>query len=142
MDSRESQPIAAALARRVEQGAQAAQIATMIVRAWGEIDIALSPIIGQRAVAALYKRCLYLTETAYPWPVGMHDGIQTAVDLAPLESLLAQRGSAESAARGGALLQTFCDLLTSLLGPSLTERLLHSVWANLLSGPPAQDTSQ
>ena len=42
---------------------------------------------------------------------------------------------------GGALLQTFYELLASLVGPSLTERLLRSVWAHSSSGPPAQDTS-
>ena len=38
-------------------------------------------------------------------------------------------------------LQTFHELLATLVGPSLTERLLRSVWADSSSGPPAQDTS-
>lgn len=70
----------------------------------------------------------------------MHQGVQTTVDLAALKAILAQQDS-ETATAGGALLQTFYELLASLVGPSLTERLLRSVWENPLSGPPAQDTS-
>jgi len=44
-------------------------------------------------------------------------------------------------AGGGALFQSFHALLTSLVGASLTDRLLHSVWVHSSSTSPAQDTS-
>lgn len=89
----------------------------------------------------LYKRSLYLTGPAHPWLAGIHEGVQTAVDVAALKSVFAQQNSIDAAAAGGAFLQTFYDLLTSLVGPALTERLLRPVWAHFPSGPPAQDTS-
>ena len=46
-----------------------------------------------------------------------------------------------AAAASDALMRTFYDLLSQLIGPSLTERLLHSVLAKLSSGPAAQETS-
>jgi hypothetical protein len=141
MESQESRRIAAPLAHRVAKDADAAQIAEAVVSTWQEIDAALTPIIGQRGVAALHKRSLYLTGAAHPWLAGMHEGVQSTMDLATLKSVLAQQSSADAEAGGGALLQTFHELLASLVGPSLTERLLRSVWANSLSGPPAQDTS-
>ncbi|HWU70347.1 MAG TPA: hypothetical protein VN017_03210 [Pseudoxanthomonas sp.] len=116
------------------------QIADAIVSALQEIEAVLSPIIGQRGVAMLYKRSLYLMGPAHAWLAGVHEGIQSTVDLAALKSAFEQQSSANAAAAGDAFLQTFHDLLSSLIGPSLTERLLRPVWAPFSSGPPAQDT--
>lgn len=129
------------MAHRVGDGASAAQLADAIVLLWQEIDVALSPIIGQRGVAALYKRSLHLAGQAQPWLAGAQEGPPTTMDLASLKSVLARQSGAQVAAAGGHLLQTFHELLASLVGPSLTERLLRSVWTNLSSGPSAQDTS-
>jgi hypothetical protein len=130
MESQESGRIAATLAHRVAKGADAAQIADAIVSTWQAIDAALSPIIGRGGVAALYNRSLHLTGSRYPWLAGSYNDVQTALDLAALKSVLVQQSSTSAAAVGGALLQTFYEMLTSLIGPSLTERLLRSVWAN------------
>ncbi len=119
--------------------ASAAQIADAMVATWYEIDAALTPIIGSKAVVALYKRSLYLTGRTHPWLAGTHEGAQ-ALDLAALKPVVARQSSAEAALGSRALLQTFIQLLGSLIGPSLTERLLRSAWADASSGSPAQDT--
>ena len=62
------------------------------------------------------------------------------MDLAALRSVLVQQSSTEAAAGGGDLLQTFHELLASLVGTSLTERQLRSIWAPSANGPPTQDT--
>src|SRR5688500_13367018 len=108
---------------------------------WRAIDAALSPIVGQRGVAMLYKRSLSLVSPAHPWLLGLHEGNQTTMDLAALESVFVQQSSQHAAAAGGAFLQAFHELLSSLIGPSLTARLLRPVWAPFSSRPPAQDTS-
>lgn len=141
MESPEIHRIAKTLADRVENGANATQIADAIVSVLHEIEAVLSPIIGQRGVAMLYKRSLYLVGPTHSWLAGVHDGIQVAVDLTELRSVFEQQSSANAAIAGDALLQTFHILLSSLIGPSLTERLLRPVWAPLSSGPPAQDTT-
>lgn len=92
-------------------------------------------------MAALYKRSLYLTGSSHAWLAGPLDDAQGAVDLAALKTAVSQQSSADAALGGNAFLQTFYQLLGSLVGPSLTERLLRSVWADSLSGPPAQDTT-
>ena len=116
-------------------------IAEAIVATWREIDAALTPILGQRGVATLYKRCLYLTSAAHPWLAGTHEGMHATIDLAALHSAFSQQERGTAAGAAGALLHTFDGLLASLVGPSLTERLLRSVWANSLSGPAAQDAT-
>ncbi len=101
----------------------------------------LHPIIGHSGVGMLYKRSLHLAGSAHPCLTGMPEGDQTAMDLGTLRSVLMAQTSSNGAAAGGALLQTFYELLASLIGPSLTEQLLRPVWAKFPSGPPAQDTS-
>lgn len=138
VESEESQWIAVALARRAET---ASQVADTMVSTWQAINVALSPIIGQRGVAMLYKRSLHVTSAAHPWLTGTHEDGPATIDMAALQSVFAQQSSTSAIAGGGALLQTFHELLSSLIGLSLTERLLRPVWAPFLSGPPAQDTS-
>ncbi|WP_223115465.1 hypothetical protein [Luteimonas suaedae] len=138
VESGEGQWIAAALAH---QAKTAGQIADRMVATWRQIDAALSPIVGQRGVAMLFRRSLHLVAPTHPWLGSVHEGIQATVDLEALEAAFVQQSSADAAAAGGAFLQTFYELLTSLVGPSLTERLLRPVWASFSSGPPAQDIS-
>lgn len=123
------------------EAADAAQIAEKMAETWQQIDAALSPIVGQRGVAALYARSLQVTARLHPWLAGQPDAAIVAMNLAGMKSAMAQQSGAEAAAGGAALLANFHDLLAGLVGPSLTERLLRSVWANFTRGPPAQDTS-
>ncbi len=123
---------------RIEKGANAAEIAEAIVSTWQQVDDALNPIIGQGGVAALYKRSLYLTAKAHPWLAGAHERVGTATDLATLNAVLAQQSSADAIAGGDALLKTFYELLASLIGLRLTEKLLHSVLTNSF---PSDDSS-
>lgn len=129
------------LANRVGAGADAAQIAAAVFAIWEEVDDALTPIIGPRGVAALYYRSLHLTGAIHPWLADQQDLVKAAVNPAALKSVLSQQDSAAAAAAGSAFFQTFHELLASLIGASLTKRLLSSVWENSLGGSPAQDTS-
>ena len=140
--SRTHDDTAAARRTLAAHDASAAQIADAMVATWHEIDTALAPIIGSKAVAALYKRSLHLTARTHPWLAAAHEGGQAAIDLAGLKSVVARQSDADAAHGSSALLQTFNQLLGSLIGPSLTERLLRGAWANPSSGPPAQDTTR
>ena len=141
IDSPEARRIAAALAERPGGSANAAQVADATAAVWRDIDAALTSVIGVRGVAALYRRSLFLHRRGFPWLASALEGPDNAIDLAALKSTLAQQDSAVAAAAGGATLQTFYELLTNLVGASLTERLLRTVWATLLGGTPAKDTS-
>ncbi len=112
-----------------------------MVALWEEVDAALTPIIGKRGVLALYQRSLFLVKAEHPWLAAMNEGVQKEFDLAALRSVVLQQDRATAAKGGFALLQTFQELLTSLVGPSLAERLLRCVWTDPSSGAPAQDRS-
>jgi len=126
---------------RVKDATDAEQLADAVFAVWREIDQALHPIIGHRGVAALYNRTLKLTAAAYPWLAMEQRGIPAAVDPAALHAALVQQTGAEAAAGGNALFHSFHQLLASLVGPALTERLLRSVWTPSSGAAPAQDHS-
>ena len=141
MPSQVSDGIAAFLGKRRGSGDGPEQTVETIAAIFREIDQALTPIIGPRGVAALYKRSLHLASQTYPWLSIPHEGVPTAMDVTALTTALARRTRAEAAFAGALVLQTFYELLTTLVGPSLTERLLRSVWANFLGGAPVPDTT-
>lgn len=124
-----------------QEDADTARIADTAISTWRDIDAALSPIIGQRGVAALYKRSLDLTRADYPWLAAVHDAALQPGEFAALRTALLQRTSTDAAAANGALLRTFGNLLSNLIGGSLTERLLGFVWDNPSSGHAVQETS-
>jgi hypothetical protein len=141
MESPAGGRLTAPLAHRVSADADAGRVADAVVAAWREIDSALTPIVGPRGFAALYKRSVYMAAQAHPWLMGVHDNALASVNLSDLNSVFKQQSPAEAVASAALLFNTFHDLLVSMVGPSLTERLLRSVWAAASSGPDAKDTT-
>ncbi len=139
MESQTSSRILATLAARTRNGTGEGGTAPCVVALCAEIGAALTPIIGPRGVAALYKRSLFLAGRTHPALLGLQENVQAAMDLSSLEAALTPLSDAEAAHVGGALLIAFYELISSLVGPSLTERLLRSLWDRPLSDPPASE---
>jgi hypothetical protein len=129
------------LCGRLTEGASAAQVADAVGAIWLEIDEVLHPIIGRRGMAALYNRSVKLTVSAYPWLGPGYQVALSAVDPTALKSALASQTPAEATAGGSALFLSFHELLASLVGSSLTDRLLRSVWNHSSGASSAQDTT-
>ena len=129
------------LAHRLSADADVGRVADAVVAAWQEIDAALTPIIGPRGFAALYKRSVYVAAQGHPWLMGVHDHALASANLSDLNSVFKQQSPLEATAGAALLFETFHDLLVSMVGPSLAERLLRSVWAGASSGPGAKDTT-
>lgn len=140
MDGDENKPLRHSLTTRVANE-DAARIADAMLATWRDIEAALTPIVGRLGVAALYKRSLYLASSGHPWLSALGSGDPATMDLAALKSVVAQQAGADAALGASAFLQTFQQLLSSLVGPALTERLLRSVRADSPGDHPAQDTS-
>lgn len=107
-----------------------------------EICTALTPIVGPRGVAALYKRSLFLASHEHPVLLGLHAAVQQNIDFSALTATLMPLSETDATQVGAALLSSFYELLSSLIGPSLTERLLHSLWDRPLSDPPAMEPAR
>ena len=123
-----SEALAAWLLQSAGTGVGAEGVAASVVATCQDIDGALTPIIGPCGVAALFYRSAHLAAQRQPNLAGIHMGTPTAMDLGPLKLQLAGQTPADAAAAGALLLHTFKELLGTLIGPSLTERLLRSVW--------------
>lgn len=139
--SEESRQIAASLARRAGPNADTASIARAIVSTLQKINAALTPIIGPQGVAALYLRSLHLCAANHPRLANTCDSLPAALDLTALESILVEQSEIDALSFGEALLITLYDLLTTLIGPSLTAHLLRGVWGSSLSDTSLQETS-
>src|SRR6185503_16978682 len=114
--------MAAPLAHRVTEGAGAVQIGEAVVSTWHEIHAALTPILGPRGLNALYRRSLHLCARSHPWLIVIDNSNDKATQLAALKRVIGAQTRDDAAAGGSALLLAFHGLLTSLIGPTLTER--------------------
>ena len=138
----ETDGISAHLGGLAASGSSSDRVADSVGSALRAIEQALAPIVGQRGVAALYKRSLHLARSSFPWLPNAQASLPTAMDVGPLTTALAARPAGDAALAGASVIREFRALLTTLIGHSLAERLLRSVWAAFLSSPPAQDNTQ
>jgi hypothetical protein len=116
-------------------------IAGELVRLVQGIVEILTPILGSRGVAALYQRALHVTRARHPWLAEPREVAQPTIDLVALQAAVAREDRGEAAAAAIALLQSFHDLLASLIGRALSERRLDPVWAPSLPRTNALDTT-
>jgi hypothetical protein len=116
----------AAVRHQAARGADGAHIAAMAIATWRAVDEALSSIIGKSGFTALLRRSVFLTTGAYPWMSTVNVGDPRRNGLDTLHTTLAAQSGVAAAAANGMLLQTFCDLLSGLIGASLTDHLLQS----------------
>ena len=114
-------------------------IAGELVRLVKDIAAVLTPILGSRGVAALYQRTLHVTRSSHAWVAGPQEVAQPIIDLVALQAPFARQDRDEAAAAATALLHAFHDLLASLIGEPLSERLLDPVWAHYLRRPTVKD---
>lgn len=127
-------------ARLASESADAVRIAEIAVSIWYDVGEALAPIIGQSGVAALLKRSIYLTRTAHPCLLAINENALPSGGMpALLQKVLAQQDRIEAIAVNAELLHNFHKVLITLIGASLTERLLRPVWETPSSGDAAQE---
>jgi hypothetical protein len=135
-----TQRVGAALAHLVESDADSSSIADAGCSMWQRVATILSPIIGRLGVAALYKRSLHLTRAGHPALSAALDDLGELGDFESLRRALSSQTSVSAGAANIALLAVFYDLLSSLIGASLTERLLGSILDKPSTNHPVQDT--
>jgi hypothetical protein len=127
---------------RCTKDTSAREVADAASATWSNINSALSPIIGQHGVAALFKRSLHLQQINYPPLMAVRNSnILPGEFTAELHAFLTQQTNANAWLVNSAILNIFYELLTNLIGNSLTHQLLHSLFSAPSSGDPAQDIS-
>lgn len=139
MKAQEVDEIVAHLADNVSNGATSLQIALAVAEVVNDIDRALTPIVGINGLAALYKRTLHVAGQAHACLLAPAFSGSPTDHAAALTTALQGESASAAAVAGSAFLKTFHELLATLVGLSLAERLLRPVWTNFLSGPSAKD---
>lgn len=119
--------------------ATTAEVADAVAGAWARVDHDLSSIIGPARVAALYARSLHVCSGRHEALAPARAPVQRTLDTGPLHAVLLTQSAAGAAMLGADVLQTFHDLLSRMVGQSLTERLLRPVWDDLSGASPAED---
>lgn len=117
-------------------GGNSHQVADAALATWTGIHAALTPIIGDKGLAALYKRSLFLARAACPCLAEAEPRPLGGGDFEALHTVLARQADADAARASAHLLQTFQDLLASLIGQPLMQQLLRPVAHPVEGGPP------
>lgn len=109
--------------------------ATFII--WNLVAVRLTPVIGTKGVDILFRRSLHLTTVSFPWLTMAEEYEDTPSLLSSTKARLTSQETSVSTEAGCALLITFTELLKTLIGESLTGRLLGTIWAS-----PSSTTEQ
>ena len=111
------------------------------VDVWRQVSIQLAPVIGEQGVEVLLGRALHVTSAAFPWSASARGPGSGADSLGAFVARLEARDANATAEASQALLATFTELLASLIGASLCERLLAPVWTPPSRAPRSEKES-
>lgn len=117
----------ATLMDRAGKSPDSAAIGAAVLRTWELAAEQLTTLIGPRAVTVLLLRALHLASAEFPFLAQV--AAQGNDALPALQTGLAQRLPGEAIEVGVSLMVTFNELLATLIGVSLSERLMTPVWA-------------
>lgn len=115
---------------------------SITVDVWRQISVQLAPVIGERGVEVLLGRALHVTSAAFPWSASARGHGSGAGSLGAFVARLEARDANATAEASQALLATFTELLASLIGASLSERLLAPVWTSSSPSPTPRAEKQ
>jgi hypothetical protein len=117
------------------------EIAGLAIRIWESIADELTPIIGEDGFTILYARALYINQSVFPWLAAGQAPQQDDSQFASLRLSLEGRTNTEVVEASKALLVTFTDILSVLIGEQLTAGILRSAWSGGTLDEGSQETS-
>lgn len=106
----------------------ASAVAEATISTWHQMADEIEPVIGTGGIDVLFNRSLHLTCTVFPWLTVPGHHMDSTLLLANIKTRLAAGEAAAAAEAGITLLVTFVEILSSLIGEALTERLLARAW--------------
>lgn len=136
-DARELLP--SALWQSVNSGADGHAVAEELVKGWVQIEERLAPILGRRGLAVLFRRTLQIAGAQVSWIASAEQVSTGELNIAALAAACAGQPPSSIAQGGAIFLQSFYDLLSSLIGVTLTAQLLFPV-GDTLTTPANQDS--
>jgi hypothetical protein len=125
------------LAHHAGDTPEAITVAEATLSIWHQMAARLEPVIGAQGVDVLFRRSLHLTISDFPTLAISGDQGGSAALLASLKANLESLNTDVTSEASYTLLATFTELLITLIGESLTVRLLDSIWV-----PPPPTSGQ
>jgi hypothetical protein len=109
---------------RAHETREIARVAEQVVQFLQQAVRALSPILGESSVSAIYKHSLYLTRTQHPWLSVAYGELPQPEVLTALQSTVLRQTLRNAKSAVNDLVNMFHELLDKLIGTSLARRLL------------------
>jgi len=125
------------LAQSAGMASDANSVAAATVAQWLQISARLNPVIGSHGVDVLFSRTLYLAGRSFSWLSVAGDQQLGAPSLEVIRARLGRQQTPVAVTASCEFLIVFTELLATLIGDSLTDRLLDPVWA--LAAPSSPD---
>lgn len=97
---------------------------------WERLAAELISIIGESGFQSLYSRSVRLTNTRFPW-LAISRASETDAPFAGLKASLDKQNFTDASEASIALLVTFIDTLSVLIGDVVTNSVLHSAWSTV-----------
>jgi hypothetical protein len=113
-----------------------------LLQPWRRIAQHLCPLIGESGFCALFGRAVHVIGPEHAWLAPQQPCRAPEQLFTSLEERMALVDGARAAAANAALLRTFAQLLATLIGERLTQRLLDSATATVDSAQGQQQHPQ
>jgi hypothetical protein len=130
----------ALIAREAAGGATAVEVATGVVRAWGNLCLHLAHIVGDAGILALFDRSVALARGEFPW-LPVVGAASSEARWQTLRTSLEAQAPEESVQASVAVASRFLTGLGRLIGTELTLRLLQEMWPEEPPGGTFKETT-
>lgn len=109
-------------------------LAEQVLWLWEQIAFHLTPLIGMSGFQTLYARALHLATPDCPGFSASQTGLPIEVLLQTLKNDLTALPRPQAEHCGNVLLNTFTDLVESMIGEVLMAQILRSAWVGQSHG--------
>ncbi len=120
--------------------ADAPAVAAAALRAYERLAHGLVPLIGEVGINAVCARSVHLTQRDFSWLARAGPAEPRDAPFTHVRASLERQDPAVATDAAIAVLATFGDLLASLIGDSLTTRLLREAWPDGFSDDTTPET--
>lgn len=108
---------------------------------WEKFAGQLITIIGDGGFDSLLMRSLHRCGKQFPWLIPVPDSPKAAWRFVELHSRLADQDISTAIDASTALFTTFVDILATMIGEQLTNRILRSAWGVDVSDAAVKDSN-
>jgi len=133
------QAIRRELTREAGTNAYAKALAAAALRVYDTLAGQLALLIGDGGVRALTARSLHLVQRDFPWLAEAQEPVPSEGPFAQVAFCLERQEPAVATEAAAAALATLSGLLATLIGETLTMRVLRAAWSSVFPDETQQE---